>query len=111
MIVIPSKSDSLKVGPEYDRRRKLTEAQKEEIKKIYASGTCGMRPLAKQFGVSRTTIQIIVNPERAAKVKQRTKNHWKDYQRPKEERAATMREHRRYKQMLYEQGKIKEEGH
>lgn len=99
----------MKVGPEYDRRRKLTEEQKEEIKKIYASGVCGMRPLAKQFGVSRTTIQIIVNPERAAKVKQRIKDHWKDYQRPKEERTATMREHRQYKKMLYEQGKIKED--
>ena len=61
----------------------------------------GTRPLAKQFGVSRKTIQLIVNPEIKRKQDERIKKHWKDYRPTKEERAAIMREHRKYKQQLY----------
>lgn len=103
---MPYKSEKLKLPPEKDRRRKLTDDQKEQIRGIYATGVCGMRPLAKQFGVSRSTIQIIVNPKRAEAVKQRTKDHWRDYKRDKEEWAKTMREHRHYKQNLYLQGEL-----
>ena len=106
---MPYKSEKIKLDPSQDRRRKLTEEQKEEIRKIYATGTCGMRPLAKQFGVSRSLIQIIVNKNRAESVKQRTKEHWRDYRPPKDEWAATIREHRRYKQVLYIKGELKEE--
>lgn len=104
---MPYKSEKIKLDPTQDRRRKLTEEQKEEIRKIYATGVCGMRPLAKQFGVSRSLIQIIVNEERAASVKQRMKEHWRDYKKPKEEWAATIREHRHYKHNLYINGELK----
>jgi hypothetical protein len=103
---MPYKSAKMKLDPSQDRRRKLTEEQKEEIRRIYKSGVCGTRPLAKQFGVSRSMIQIIVNPTRAAQVKQRAKEHWRDYKKPKEEWAATIREHRHYKQELYLNGKL-----
>ena len=106
---MPYKSEKLKLPPEKDRRRKLTDDQKEEIRKIYATGVCGMRPLAKQFGVSRTTIQLIVNPERAASVKQRNKEHWRDYRPSKEEWAEVVKEHRRYKHELYVKGELKNE--
>lgn len=106
---MPYKSEKLKLPPTKDRRRKLTDEQKEEIRKIYATGVCGMRPLAKQFGVSRTTIQLIVNPERAEAVKKRTKEHWRDYRPSKEEWAETVREHRHYKQELYLKGELKDE--
>lgn len=105
---MPYKSDKIRLLPDQDRRRKLTEEQKEAIRRIYASGICGMRPLAKQFGVSRTTIQIIVNPKRAEYVRQRIKEHWRDYRPSKEQWAATMREHRKYKHDLYMQGCLKE---
>ena len=94
------KSDRIPVGPQYDRRRKLSDAQKAEILRIYQTGVCGMRPLAKQFGVSRSPIQLIVNPERAAQVKQRTKEHWRDYRPSKKEWAAIMREHRDSKMLI-----------
>ena len=58
---MPYKSEKIKLAPEQDRRRKLTDEQKREIKQIYESGVCGQRPLAKQFGVSRRTIQFIVD--------------------------------------------------
>ena len=103
---MPYKSEKIKLSETQDRRRKLTDEQKEEIKKIYAEGKCGTRPLAKQFGVSKTTIQIIVNPEIASKRKQYRKEHWQDYRPSKEEWAATMREHRHYKQELYLKGEL-----
>lgn len=106
---MPYKSDKIPLQPNQDRRRKLTDEQKEEVKRIYESGVCGMRSLAKQFGVSRTTIQIIVNPERAAKIKRRIKEHWRDYRPTKEEWSSIMREHRRYKQSLYLKGELKKE--
>jgi DNA invertase Pin-like site-specific DNA recombinase len=103
---MPYKSEKLKLSPTQDRRRKLTDEQKEEIKKLYATGLVGQRPLAKQFGVSRSLIQIIVNPEIAEKKKQRIKEHWRDYRPSKEEWAETIREHRRYKQGLYLKGEL-----
>lgn len=106
---MPYKSEKLKLPPTKDRRRKLTDEQKYEIRAIYATGVCGMRPLAKQFGVSRSTIQLIVNPNRAEAVKQRAKEHWRDYRPSKEEWAATQREHRHYKHELYKKGELKDE--
>lgn len=103
---MPYKSEKIKLDPSQDRRRKLTDEQKREIRMIYESGVCGMRPLAKQFGVSRSTIQIIVNQQRAASVKARAKEHWRDYKPSKEEWAATIREHRHYKQELYLKGEL-----
>lgn len=104
---MPYKSEKIKLDPSQDRRRKLTEEQKEEIRRIYKSGVCGTRPLAKQFGVSRTTIQVIVNPHIAERHRRRVKDHWRDYRPSKEEWAATIREHRHYKHELYVQGKLK----
>ena len=103
---MPYKSEKLKLNETQDRRRKLTDEQKEEIKRIYKSGICGQRPLAKQFGVSRGLIQIIVNPNIAERKKQRIKDHWRDYRPSKEEWAETMREHRHYKQELYLKGEL-----
>lgn len=103
---MPYKSEKIKLSETQDRRRKLTDEQKEEIKRIYKSGVCGTRPLAKQFGVSKSTIQTIVNPERAERIKQRNKERWRDYRPSKEEWAKTIREHRHYKQELYLKGEL-----
>lgn len=103
---MPYKSEKMRLPETKDRRRKLTEEQKEQIRSIYATGICGMRPLAKQFGVSRSTIQVIVNPTRAEKVRQRIKEHWRDYVPSKEERARIQKEHRHYKHELYKKGEL-----
>lgn len=103
---MPYKSEKIKLPPTKDRRRKLTDDQKEQIRRIYATGVCGMRPLAKQFGVDRSTIQVIVNPQRAEAVKQYRKEHWRDYRPSKEKWAETIKEHRRYKQELYLKGEL-----
>lgn len=103
---MPYKSEKIKLSETQDRRRKLTDEQKEEIKRIYKSGVCGTRPLAKQFGVSKSTIQTIVNPKRAERIKQRNKEHWRDYRPSKEEWAKTIKEHRHYKHELYLKGEL-----
>ena len=104
---MPYKSEKLKLSETQDRRRKLTDDQKEEIKRIYAEGKCGTRPLAKQFGVSRGTIQVIVNPSIKQRQHDRIAKHWRDYRPTKEEWAKIQKEHRRYKQELYLKGELK----
>lgn len=103
---MPYKSSSIKLSEKQDRRRKLTEVQKEEIKRIYAEGNLGQRPIAKMFGVSRSTIQNIVNPDIAQKRHDRMAQHWRDYRPSKEKWAETMREHRHYKHELYVTGEL-----
>lgn len=92
-----------------DRRRVLTDRQKAEIRELYAKGDIGTRPLARMFGCSRSLICIIVNPERAEKVKARFKAHWKDYsiRRGKAYHAKAMRNHRNYKYGLLKEGLLK----
>ena len=99
------KLDKLKLG-EYDRRRKLSDDQKEHIKKLYETGMYSQRQLAAQFGVSRRLIVFIVRPDAAKRAKQRIKEHWKDYQRSREERTEAARKVRSYKKQLYLEGKI-----
>lgn len=103
---MPYKSEKLKLKETQDRRRRLTDEQREEIRRIYKSGVCGTRPLAKQFGVSRSTIQVIVNPAIKQRQHDYVAKHWKDYRPTKEEWAEIMREHRHYKQELYLKGEL-----
>lgn len=103
---MPYKSEKLKLQGMQDRRRKLTDEQKREIKRIYETGVCGTRPLAKQFGVSRSTIQVIVNPSIAQRQKDYVKQNWSKYKQTGKEWAETMRDHRRYKQELYLKGEL-----
>ena len=103
---MPYKSTQIKLQGMQDRRRKLTDEQRREIKRIYETGVCGTRPLAKQFGVSKRTIQLIVSPQCKETIQQYNKAHWRDHQRKGEEWAQTMREHRRYKQELYLKGEL-----
>jgi hypothetical protein len=45
-----------------DKRKKLTQAQKEEIAELINSSKLGDRKIAEQFGVSRRTIQFLRDP-------------------------------------------------
>ena len=105
---MPYKSEKLRLSDQQDRRKKLTDSQREEIKRIYAEGNLGTRPIAKMFNVSRSTIQVIVNPAIAQRHHDRMAKHWRDYRPTKEEWAATMREHRHYKQELYVKGELEQ---
>ena len=94
---MPYKSEKQKLPPELDRRRKLSDSQKDEINHKYATGTYSLNGLAKEYGVSKKTVLLIVNPESKRKNSERIKDHWRDYVPSKEERNAIMREHRAYK--------------
>lgn len=106
---MPYKSEKIKLPPEFDRRRKLSEDQKEEIRHKYKTGSYSMANLAREYGVSKKTVLLIVNPESKRKNDQHIKDHWKNYAPTKEERNASVRNLRSYKNQLYKEGKISEE--
>lgn len=97
---MPYKTEKQKLPPELDRRRKLSDEQKDEIKHKYSTGSYSLNGLAKEYNVSKKTVLLIVNPESKRKNDERIKEHWKDYVPTKEERNATMRKHRAYKHKI-----------
>lgn len=103
---MPYKSESIRLQGLQDRRRKLTDEQKEAIKEMYATGNWSLAKLGAEFGVSKKTVLLLVNPDSADKAKEYRKENWREFQRTKEERTAATREHRRYKQSLYLSGQL-----
>ena len=97
---MPYKTESKQLPPELDRRRKLSNEQKDEIVHKYATGLYSLNGLAKEYSVSKKTVLLIVNPESKRKNDERIKDHWRDYVPSKEERNAIMREHRAYKHKI-----------
>lgn len=97
---MPYKAEKMKLPPELDRRRKLSDEQKDEIRHKYSTGSYSLNGLAKEYNVSKKTVLLIVNPESKRKSDERIKEHWKDYAPTKEQRNATMREHRAYKHKI-----------
>ena len=106
---MPYKSEKIKLKGLQDRRKRLTDEQREEIKELYGTGCYSLNNLAKRFEVSKKTILLIVNENSAERAKQYRKEHWKEWQRTGEEWNETVRKHRKYKQELYKEGKLKDE--
>ena len=108
---MPFKSEKIKLPKELDRRRKLSDEQREEIKEKYATGLYSQRALAREYNVSRRLISFIVDEEKAKRNAELLKKRKADgrYKPTKEEWAEIQREHRRYKQELYIKGKLKED--
>ena len=104
---MPYKSEKIKLPPEYDRRRKLSDEQRDEIRHKYATGLYSLNGLAREYSVSKKTVLLIVNHETKRKSDERIKEHWRDYVPTKEERNRVANEHRKYKDRLYREGKIK----
>jgi hypothetical protein len=92
---------------EHDRRVKLNDIQRQEIRELYESGSYSQRGLAKLYGVSRRLIVFILDPlKHQANIARKqellkTKSYYdKDKQR------AYMQSHRQYKQQLYLDNKL-----
>lgn len=103
---MPFKSEKIvTAGSEHDRRRKLTDVQKDQI--VALRGTISAHKCAEQFGVSRRMMQFLWYPERleANKQARQVRGGWKQYYN-KTNWAEAMREHRKYKQELYNAGII-----
>ena len=106
---MPYKSEKIKLQGLQDRRKRLTDEQKKEIKDLYGTGCYSLNDLAKRFNVSKKTILLIVNSESAEKAKQYRKEHWKEWQGTKEEHREAIKNTRKYKHELYKEGKLKED--
>jgi hypothetical protein len=103
---MPRKSDLIPINNELlDKRVKLTVAQKQEI--FGFKGLKSANELANMYGVSKRSIQFILDPQKLAENKQRRaerggskKYYDKEYNRK------AMQKHRLRKKELYLQGKI-----
>lgn len=103
---MPYKSEKIIIeGSKFDRRRKLTEQQKDEI--IALKGQISQRKCALMFNVSRRTIVFLWFPERLQRNKQcrQERGGWRQYY-SKSKQAEYMKNSRRYKQKLYVDGLI-----
>ena len=80
--------NNLKIGKDLDKRRKLTDEERERIKFLYQSGS-SIRRIAKIFEhkISRRTIQFILFPDRLKKqYDYKRERHWDcDTERHREE--------------------------
>lgn len=86
---------------ENDRRVKLTEQQRHEIK-INELGL-SQRALSAEYGVSRRLIQFILDPSKHEEnVKRRKEREVNYYDREKHKEY--MKDHRRYKQKIHMEG-------
>ena len=82
-----------------DRRVKLTDEQREEIRGLY--GSISQRKLAKMFGVSRRLIIFIGCPEKKARnLECREERGGTMQYYDKDAHTNSMREHRQYKQSV-----------
>ena len=92
---MPYKSDKIKIaGTSYDRRVKLTDNEREEIKYLYKTSVHSQRKLASMFNVSRSLIAMVLNPERLQRARELFKERRKDgrYNVSRKERARIIRE-------------------
>lgn len=104
---MPYKSEKIKiVGTKYDRRVKLSPERREELRQD--KGQLSQRAAARKYGVSRRLVQFIWYPERLEEQKRAYKERRKDGRYYKQEQwAEIIKDHRKWKQKLYLEGKIK----
>lgn len=102
---MPYKHTNLLIKREDDKRVKLSDEQKKEIKELY--GKVSQRKLAEMYGVSRRLIIFIGCPEKkeqnllARKLSCGSKQYYN-----KDKWRETMRHFRKRKQELYLQNKL-----
>ena len=106
---MPYKSEKIKLQGLQDRRKRLTDEQRKEIRDLYSTGCYSLNGLAKQYNVSKKTVLLIVNKESEERARQYRKEHWKEWQRTGKEHAESIKKTRRYKQELYKSGKLKDD--
>lgn len=107
---MPYKSEKIKIeGTRLDRRRKLSEEQKDEIRELFAIGVSQTK-LAKRYEVDRRLISFIVHPaSHEENLLRREERGGSKIYYEKEKHKNYVKKHRRYKQALKLKGKIKEE--
>lgn len=93
-------TDKMLIPREYDKRVKLTDEDKEDIKRLYFKEKEGVRAIARMYEnkCSRRTIQFVLFPERLKTVN--FPGHYKKYY-DKKKNAQYAKTHRNYKLKLY----------
>ena len=106
---MPYKSEKIKIAfTEHDRRIKLTDEQKDEIRERFAAGA-SQRSLARIYKVDRRLISFIVNPESYEEnLKRREERGGTKFYYEKEKHKNYVKQHRRYKQSLKLSGELKD---
>jgi hypothetical protein len=95
------------VDPMLDKRRKLTDKEKQDIRDWYAMGDVGTRVIAREYGVSKRTIQFILDPEKLRENLRRRHErggHKLYYDRERHRKAVA--DLRRRKRELIEDGRV-----
>lgn len=93
-------TDKRKIPREKDKRIKLTNDERKEIKILY--GQISQRKLAKMFGVSRRLVIFIGCPEKARRAKELYKERRKDgryYHR--EKHREQVKKYRKHKKSIF----------
>lgn len=100
------KCEKIPLG-QYDRRVKLNDIQRAEIKELRKLGL-SYRVIAERYEVSKSLIILVCNPDIAERKRIASMERHREgrYKPTKEEWAAIQREHRKYKYQLYKEGKI-----
>lgn len=104
---MPYSHTKLKIPLELDRRAKISLAQRQQIKTMYASGKYSQRQLARMFDVSRRLITYYIDDQKLEHHKELAQIRRMDQRYyDKDKHREYTKKHRRYKQELKMEGKI-----
>lgn len=98
----------VKLTEEFDRRRKLTEVQKEEIRNLYIHEKITYQQLADMYDVSKKTICLVVNTEARDKQYSYSTDYMRSYRQSQDRETINkqVRERYQYKKDLIKKGLI-----
>lgn len=92
-------------NPKLDKRYKLTNEDKDNIKKDYETGSISINALAKKYNVSKRTIQFTLFPERKKRNQELYSERRKDGRYyDKDVHKTYVKAHRDHKKELNKQG-------
>jgi hypothetical protein len=102
---MPAYYEKLNIPRRLDRRIKLTEEQREELRIDRKTLGLSYNELARKYHISKRLAMFICNPDKYERAKKQARERRSDgrYKPTKEEWKKVMREHRRYKRSIKDQ--------
>lgn len=86
----------------HDRRVKLSDQDREEIRELYAKGDISQQALADKYNVSKRLVHFIIHPEKEVAARKQFKARQKDRRYyDKDKQRMYMKKHREHKKELY----------
>lgn len=106
---MPYKFNNIPINnKKYDRRVKLSDQDREEIRELYKKGNISQQALADKYNVSKRLIHFVIHPEKEVAAREQFKMRQKDrryYDKDKHRRY--MKKHRDHKKELYKNNLLK----